>query len=159
RGFDPRDYALVAFGGAAGMHACELAAGLGIRRVLVPTHPGLLSACGAASADLQRDYVQTVRLVQPSPPQLPPRLRPMTARARHELVAEGAPAARIRTAAALDVRYRGQSYELQIPLTAGYLAAFHAAHRARYGYADENRAVEVVNLRLTARARCGASAV
>ena len=60
RGHDPREYTLIAFGGAAGQHACELAAALGIRRVVVPRHPGLLSAWGAASADVQRDYVRTV---------------------------------------------------------------------------------------------------
>jgi len=152
RGHDPRDYTLVAFGGAAGMHACEVAAGLGVRRVLVPLHPGLLSAWGAAAADLQRDYVQTVRLVEPDAPQLARRFRPLEQRARHELRAEGAAANRIRTAALLDVRYRGQSYELRVPMSAAYRRAFHAAHHALYGYADERRTVEVVNLRVIATA-------
>ena len=155
RGHDPRDYALVAFGGAAGMHACELAAGLGMRRVLVPVHPGLLSAWGAATADLQRDYVQTVRMVDPDARELARRVRRLEVRARRELRAEGAPPGRITAAAALDVRYRGQSYELRVPLSPRYRAAFHAAHRAHYGYADEQRAVEVVNLRVTATAPVG----
>ena len=149
RGHDPRDYALVAFGGAAGMHACELADALGMRRVLVPRHPGVLSAWGALSAELRRDYVQTVRLESPASPLLIRRLRPLVARARRELRGEGA-RGRVTLTATLDVRYRGQSYEIAIPLTAGYRAAFHAAHRTRYGYADESRPVEVVNLRLTA---------
>lgn len=149
RGLDPRDYALVAFGGAAGMHACELAEALGMRRVLVPLHPGVLSAWGALGADVRRDYVQTVRLVAPAAALLARRLRPLAARARRELRAEGT-IGRPRLAATLDVRYRGQSHELAIPFTARYRAAFHAAHRARYGYADESRAVEVVNLRLAA---------
>ena len=152
RGYDPRDYALVAFGGAAGMHACELAAALGIRRLLVPHHPGLLSAWGAATADLQRDYVQTIRLTDPDPRTLAARLRPLAARARRELAGEGAAPQCIRIAAVLDVRYRGQSYELQLPMSAGYRAAFHVAHRARYGYADKQRAIEVVNLRVVASA-------
>jgi N-methylhydantoinase A len=152
RGHDPRDYTLVAFGGAAGMHACEVAAGLGVRRVLVPLHPGLLSAWGAAAADLQRDYVQTVRLVEPDATELAQRFRPLEQRARHELRAEGAAANRIRTAALLDVRYRGQSYELRVPMSGAYRRAFHAAHHALYGYADERRAVEVVNLRIIATA-------
>ena len=151
RGHDPRDYALVAFGGAAGMHACELADALGMRRVLVPRHPGVLSAWGALCADLRRDYVQTVRLVGPPATLLRRRLRPLAARARRELRAEGA-RGRATLTATLDVRYRGQSYEIAVPLTADYRTAFHAAHRARYGYADEARAVEVVNLRLTATA-------
>ena len=85
RGYDPREYALVAFGGAAGMHACELADALGMRRVLVPRHPGVLSAWGALSADLPR-LVQTVRLVagggrtRASPPA--PRARAPASRAR-----------------------------------------------------------------------------
>ena len=149
RGLDPRAYALVAFGGAAGMHACELAEALGMRRVLVPLHPGVLSAWGALGADLRRDYVQTVRLAAPPAALLARRLRPLVARARRELRREGA-GGRPRLTATLDVRYRGQSYELAVPLTAGYRAAFHAAHRDRYGYADESRAVEVVNLRLGA---------
>jgi len=152
RGHDPRDYALVAFGGAAGMHACELAAGLGMRRVLVPAHPGLLSAWGAASADLQRDYVQTVRLTDPDPRVLSRHLRALEARARRELRAEGASPARIRIEAVLDARYRGQSYELRIPLSPRYRDAFHIAHRARYGYADDTRPVEIVNLRVIATA-------
>ena len=77
------------------------------------------------------------------------RLRPLAARARRQLRAEGG-RGRMTLTAALDVRYRGQSYELAVPLGARYRAAFHAAHRARYGYADPARAVEVVNLRLTA---------
>jgi N-methylhydantoinase A len=146
RGHDPRAYTLVAFGGAAGMHACALAAGLGMRRVLVPMHPGMLSAWGAVTADLRRDHVQTVRLVDPDPRALTRRLRALAARARRELRAEGA--TRIRISAVLDVRYCGQSYELQVPITAHYGADFHAAHRARYGYADAARALEVVNLRI-----------
>jgi N-methylhydantoinase A len=152
RGHDPRDYALVAFGGAAGMHACEIAAGLGVPRVLVPLHPGLLSAWGAAVADLQRDYVQTVRLAEPDAAELARRFSPLERRARRELRAEGAAANRIRTVATLDVRYRGQSYELRVPMSATYRRAFHAAHHAMYGYADERRAVEVVNLRVIATA-------
>jgi N-methylhydantoinase A len=157
RGHDPRDYALVAFGGAAGMHACELAAGLGMRRVLVPVHPGLLSAWGAATADLQRDYVQTVRVVNPDARALARRVRRLELRARRELRAEGAAPTRITIAAALDVRYRGQSYELRVPLSPRYRVAFHAAHRTLYGYADEQRAVEVVHLRVTATAPIGSA--
>jgi N-methylhydantoinase A len=128
-----------------------------MRRVLVPAHPGLLSAWGAATADLQRDYVQTVRLADPEPRELARRLRPLELRARRELRAEGAAPARIRTAAVLDVRYHGQSYELRVPMSARFRAAFHAAHRAHYGYADEERALEVVNLRVIATAGLSSS--
>ncbi len=150
RGHDPREYTLVAFGGAAGMHAAELAAALEMRRVLVPVHPGLLSAWGAATADLQRDYVQTVRLTEPTPVELARRVRPLTARAQRELRGEGAVASAVRLATVLDVRYVGQSYDLQLPMTRSYRRAFHAAHHARYGYADERRPIEVVNVRVAA---------
>ncbi|MDX2165609.1 MAG: hydantoinase/oxoprolinase family protein [Deltaproteobacteria bacterium] len=152
RGLDPRAYALVSFGGAGGMHAAELAEALDVRCVLVPAHPGLLSAWGAVTADVQRDYVQTVRLCEPPARVLARRLAPLLARARRELRAEGAARTAIVLRATLDVRYRGQSYELAVPLAAGYRAAFDAAHRARYGYADAERAVEVVNIRLSASA-------
>jgi N-methylhydantoinase A len=152
RGLDPREYALVSFGGAGGMHAAELAEALAIRRVLVPAHPGLLSAWGAVTADVQRDYVQTVRLRQPPARDLARRLAPLLARARRELRSEGVSPRRIVLRASLDVRYRGQSYELAVPFGAGYRRAFEAAHRTRYGYADPERAVEVVNIRLSASA-------
>jgi len=152
RGHDPREYVLVAFGGAAGMHACELAAALGCRRVLVPRNPGLLSAWGALGADVQRDYVQTVRRVSPALAELRRFAAPLERRARREMKAE-APGRSPLVEVALDVRYRGQSYEVQVPLTAGYVAAFHAAHQRLYGYRDEQRAIEVVNLRVTALVR------
>jgi N-methylhydantoinase A len=148
RGHDPREYTLIAFGGAAGQHACELAAALGIRRVVVPFHPGLLSAWGAASADVQRDYVRTVLLTNPSVAQLRRLFVPLERAARADLRAEGLrPALRVlmRT---VDVRYRGQSYEIALPFSTRLTAAFHAAHRALYGYADPARPIEVVNLRL-----------
>jgi N-methylhydantoinase A len=153
RGHDPRRYVLVAFGGAAGMHACELAMGLGMRRVLVPFQPGLLSAWGAAGADLQRDYVRTVRLADPRWTELARLLQPLQARARRELAAEGAPAGRVAVASLLDVRYRGQSYEIQVAAGTGYRRAFHAAHRRLYGHADPERALEVVSLRVMGRGR------
>jgi len=151
RGHDPRHYTLVAFGGAAGMHACELAEGLGMRRVLSPLHPGLLSAWGALSADVERDYVQTVRLVDPRLADLERYLRPLRARARRDLRGEAGKSGPT-LAAFLDVRYQGQSYELQVPLGAAYAAEFHHRHRELYGHADAARPVEVVNLRVVASA-------
>jgi N-methylhydantoinase A len=152
RGHDPRDYTLIAFGGAAGLHAAELAGALGVDRVLVPLHPGLLSAWGAATADLRRDYVQTVRLISPAAADLRARLRPLLSRARRELRAEGARPGAISVSALLDVRYAGQSYELPVGMSAAYAEAFHRAHQRRYGYADRLRPVEVVNLRVVGSA-------
>ena len=148
RGHDPRQYALIAFGGAAGQHACELAATLGIRQVVVPRYPGLLSAWGAAAADVQRDYVRTVRLTNPAPARLRALFAPLERRARAALRADGVPTARCRVRKSVEARYAGQSHEIALPLGAGVVRRFHAAHRRLYGYADPQRAVEVVNLRV-----------
>ena len=148
RGHEPRDYTLIAFGGAAGQHACELAAALGIRRVIAPLDPGLLSARGAASADVQRDHIRTVRLTGPSARRLRALFVPLQQRARAELSAEGLPAKDCRFERLLEARYKGQSHELALPFTQRFVDAFHAAHRRLYGYADRNRPIEVVNLRL-----------
>ena len=153
RGHDPRQYTLIAFGGAAGQHACELAAALGMRRVVVPTHPGLLSAWGAASANVQRDYVRTVLLTNPSTAQLRALSAPLEHAARTELRAEGLPSALCSVVRSVDVRYRGQSYEVALPLTGRLADAFHEAHRALYGYADLTRPIEVVNVRVRATGR------
>jgi N-methylhydantoinase A len=152
RGHDPRAYTLVAFGGAAGMHACSLADGLGIARVLVPNQPGLLSAHGAVSADVRRDYVQTIRLRDPHPADLSRRLATLLRRARRELQREVVGPTRTGLESFLDCRYPGQSYEISIPMRTGFANAFHQAHRRRYGYADPARGVEVVNLRVAATA-------
>jgi len=151
RGHDPRRYMLVASGGAAGMHVCELAMALGIRKVLVPYHPGLLSAWGAVAADARRDYVQTVRQVDAPVSDLTRRFDPLLRRARREMKAESESSRAATVDMFLDVRYRGQSYEIRVPMNPRYRAAFHAAHRQLYGYADESRPVEVVNLRVVAK--------
>jgi N-methylhydantoinase A len=153
RGHDPRQYTLIAFGGAAGQHACELAAALGIRRVVAPSHPGLLSAWGAAAADVQRDYVRTVLLTNPSIAQLRALSAPLERSARTELRAEGLHAAVCTVVRSVDVRYRGQSYEVALPLTGRLANAFHEAHRVLYGYADLTRPIEVVNVRVRATGR------
>ena len=122
RGRDPRDFALVAFGGAGPLHACALAEELGIEAVLVPEAAGVLSALGLVASDERRDRVVSY-------------VRPL-AEVR-DLPAEGE----------ADLRYRGQSFELTVPLEPGLAAAFHRAHEERYGYADETREVELVAVR------------
>ena len=122
RGHDPRDFALVAFGGAGPLHACALAEELGIEAVLVPEAAGVLSALGLVASDERRDRVVSY-------------VRPL-AEVR-DLPAEGE----------ADLRYRGQSFELTVPLEPGLAAAFHRAHEERYGYADETREVELVAVR------------
>ncbi|HTQ87778.1 MAG TPA: hydantoinase/oxoprolinase family protein [Candidatus Solibacter sp.] len=152
RGHDPRDYTLVAFGGAGGLHACELAAALRLPRVLVPLLPGGLSALGILRADVVREYVRTVQLA--GLPELETRKRLAAAFAAlerggaRELAREGFRGrARIRVERFLDCRYAGQGYELTIPAAGGFPGAFHRMHQQRYGHSDASRMVEVVNVR------------
>ena len=148
RGVDPRDFALLAFGGAGPMHACELALELGIRQIVLPRNPGLLCAWGALGAPLGREYSLTVRESDPQLHRLEARARPMIARARAELVQEGAAAAAIRHELWADMRYRGQSYEIEVKLGPRFAAEFHAAHRRTFGHSAPQAAIEVVNLRV-----------
>jgi len=152
RGADPRHFALLAFGGAGPMHACELALDLGIRHIVLPRNPGLLCAWGALGAPLGREYSLTVRETEPRYAGLIARARPMVARAERELIAEGASCGAIRHELRLDMRYRGQSYELEVALTPGFIDEFHAAHRRTFGLSARGAAVEVVNIRLRATA-------
>jgi N-methylhydantoinase A len=129
RGHDPRDFALVAFGGAGPLHACALAEELGISKVLVPDLAGVLSALGLAASDERRDSVRS--FVEPL-------------EEAGELPREGQ----------ADLRYVGQSFELPVPLGPGLAERFHAAHEERYGHADRSRTIELVAVR-TAETRPG----
>ena len=144
RGHDPRDYALVAFGGAAGQHACELAAGLGIRRVVVPANPGLLSAWGCLGADTQRDHVVSAHLADPKPAAVRRLAAELRQVARRDFTDKHAT-----FTITADVRYSGQSHELSLPCEGDVRARFHAEHERLFGYADRERSVELVHLRLT----------
>ncbi|MHC4848182.1 MAG: hydantoinase/oxoprolinase family protein [Planctomycetota bacterium] len=135
RGVDPRPCALIAFGGAGGLHACSLASALGMRMVLMPPAPGTFSAHGMRTADRRRDFVRTVLL---DAAECLGKLD-----ALFDTFAEQG----VRTA---DVRYEGQSHELTVPADNRLVDSFHAAHERAYGYADRNRPVQVVNLRIAA---------
>jgi N-methylhydantoinase A len=148
RGFDPRDFALLAFGGAGPMHACELAAELGMRHVILPRNPGLACAYGALNAALGREYSLTVRQAAPSYASLLKSMRPLMQRAQTEMAAQGVPRALLRTTLWADLRYRGQSFELKVALTPGFIEHFHREHQRAFGYAARGAAVEVVNVRL-----------
>ena len=157
RGHDPRRFTLVAFGGGGPLHACELAEALGIPRVLIPPTPGVLSALGMLAAAPARDTSQTVirPLAGLSADWLAAAFAPLAARATDEMVAEGHDADALTLRWALDLRYVGQSHELTVTTQPGdgageIVAAFHAAHTARYGYARPEAAVELVTLRLSA---------
>jgi N-methylhydantoinase A len=151
RGHDPRDYTLVAFGGAGGLHACELAAALKIPRVLIPRLPGGLSALGILRADVIHDFSQTVRLPISSVGEARRALRgsyaQLARRGRAALRREGFGEKQTTVERLLDVRYTGQAYEITVPEGGDFLAAFHRAHERRYGYSDVARAAEVVNVR------------
>jgi N-methylhydantoinase A len=154
RGHDPRDYTLVAFGGAGGLHGCALASALGMRGVLLPIFPGALSALGILRADVVREFSRTVMLAADDGRRVARDLRKMFGRLEREgrraLRQEGFSPARIRTERRLDMRYAGQAYELSVPAAGNFVGAFHQAHEQRYGYHDLKRAVEIVNLRVRA---------
>ena len=141
RGHDPRDFALVAFGGCGGLHACEIAEELGIRTVIVPEYAGVLSALGMLMADAVRDYAAGVlgkRNIEKI-------FAALEQRARRQ-----SPGAKIERTA--DLRYRGQSYELNVPWNGGDPAPlFHREHEKIYGYANADREVETVTIRVRAR--------
>ena len=156
RGYDPRDFALVAFGGAGGLHACELAAGLGIPRVIVPALPGALSAYGILVSDVVKDFSRTVlwRASGGEEAGILPRVERELAqlkRAAERAFREENWRGQIRWETTADLRYRGQGYELNVPAGRGLLAQFHAEHQRRYGYSHPKREVEIVTVRLRAR--------
>ena len=150
RGHDPREFVLVAFGGAGPMHAADLASELGIARVLIPDSCGILSALGMVVGDRRRDWVQTV-------------YRPGTWDEKdlkaaflglEERAAAGAPAG-ARMSRRADLRYRGQSHELTVDVAADFsreqvVEAFESEHERAYGYRAAGEPVELVNVRLTA---------
>jgi N-methylhydantoinase A/oxoprolinase/acetone carboxylase beta subunit len=135
RGYDPRDFALVAFGGCGGLHACEIADDLDISTVIVPQLAGVLSALGMLLSDHMRDYTAGVL----GRTDIEARFAGLEKIARKDL--RGAKLARF-----ADMRYSGQSYELTIP----WGASFHNAHQRAYGYSDESRPVELVAIRVRA---------
>jgi N-methylhydantoinase A len=126
RGHDPRDFTLVAFGGAGPLHACALADELGISTVLVPAAAGVLSALGLVASEERRDHVRSYVCPLDEAGELP---------------AEGE----------ADLRYRGQSFELTVPLGPDLAERFHRAHGERYGYSDPDRVLELVAIRWAER--------
>ncbi|MBI4831126.1 MAG: hydantoinase/oxoprolinase family protein [Candidatus Lindowbacteria bacterium] len=150
RGHDPRNFSLVAFGGAGPMHACDLARALSISRIVIPCNAGVLSALGLLMADVVRDFSQTVllRAEQVSVSRLGTLFAPLEERAEKEMAREGFSPREITVERRLDVRYVGQSYEVTIPLKADFLALFHSEHSRLYGYSNTSWPVELVNVRL-----------
>ncbi len=163
RGYDPREFTLIPFGGAGPMHCCDLAQELAIPRILVPARPGILSALGVAIADVVKDYSRTVMLRggDVDRARLEEEFSGMEGLARQELSGEGLPVDQMEVRRFVDVRYVGQSFELTIDYPAAPRSgttrrdlrqaigeSFYRAHLRRFGYADRNQPVEIVNLRL-----------
>ena len=149
RGHDPRQFTLVAFGGGGPLHACSLARALRIPRVLIPALPGALSAVGILLADAVRDYSRTVMLPGDAIESIGDSFAELEQRGAAEFTAEGLQGVAQRT---IDVRYRRQGYELNVPFDGqsptNAVGAFHRLHQLRYGFCDASRPVEIVNLRL-----------
>ena len=152
RGRDPRHFALVAFGGAGGLHACALAEALSIPHVVVPAFPGALSALGILASDVVKDYSRTIlwRVERKIPwAELNREFRALEKTAAEDFAREswqGEP----RSTRTVDLRYRGQGYELNLPLTKNLLKDFEQEHHRRYGYTHRNCEIELVTVRLRA---------
>jgi N-methylhydantoinase A len=154
RGHDAREYTLIAFGGAGGLHGCDLAGALKMRNVLVPVFPGGLSALGILRADVVKDFSRTVLLpaeeILKSSDQLKAILRLLENQGARVLQTEGFERTKMRFQHSLDMRYVGQAYELNVPASGNFVAAFHRVHGMRYGYHNEDRKVEIVTVRCRA---------
>ena len=157
RGYDPRQFTLIAFGGAGPMLACSLAEQLGIPNVLIPTHPGVLSSIGIATSNVVKDYSRTVLLKDDATAREPlvETFELMKHRGLEELVEEGFTKNQIHIERSLDIRYIGQSYELNIPcpkLGKNFVRSvkqrFHITHKKRYGHMAKGQSVEIVTARL-----------
>jgi len=151
RGHDPRQFALLPFGGAGGLHAVDLARSLRIPTIIAPTAPGALSAVGVLVADVIKDQSRTVMFTYRAKEtsQLGKVFAQLEREATALLRAEGFPRSKQRHERSLAMRYRGQSFELEVRNTTGDLASeFNRAHRERYGYAQEQSEIEIVSARL-----------
>ena len=165
RGVDPRDHVLLAFGGAGPMTACFLAAELGVGEVLVPPVPGVLSALGGLIADLKNDFIKTVYLDLDhagAASVIRSEFAALRARGARWLVDEQGHGGTPHFACSADMRYRGQSFEVETPLDAAAIEsgdldslarAFHDAHERLYRHADPGAPVQMINLRLVALGR------
>lgn len=161
RGHDPRDFTLIAFGGAGGLQAADLGRSLGIAQVIIPPNPGTFSALGILLSDAIKDVSQSVLMAVPvesSPARsssfrqclddIARRFRMLESAARTELRRDHFPSGRVRIERQLDVRYAGQSYELTVPFTPRFPRHFEQLHTKTYGYTHSRKPLEVVNLRL-----------
>lgn len=163
RGHDPADFTLVPFGGAGPLHACALAEALNLRRILVPSHPGVLSAQGLLLADVTHSashaLLQPAAAVAAAPEDAEALVRQLAREVERVLEVEELP--RLHLSLQAEMRYAGQSYELPVPLAlplekGAFLRAeqdFHTVHARRFGYSDPETSADIVALRVTGRGR------
>jgi N-methylhydantoinase A len=150
RGHDPRDFALLSFGGAGGLHAADLARALGIPQVIIPPFPGALSALGLLLSDVRKDYSMSMLVpAGEAEAKIRRELEALQRIGRRDMKDEGFEGRSVRSYDFIDLRYRGQSYELTVPFTRAFVSSFHKLHEQRYGHSDASRPVEVVNVRST----------
>jgi N-methylhydantoinase A len=154
RGYDPRDFVLLPFGGAGGLHACALAEMLSMERILIPVHPGLLSAVGLVLSDVIRDYsLSVLRPGETAAAELEEFYAPLVAQAEAEMADEGITGDALHLERTLDMRFRGQSFEVNVPLSGDFRTLFHDRYEQLYGYRETARELEIVTLRLRAVGR------
>jgi len=150
QGHDPRDFTLVSFGGAGGLHAAELAQALSIPRVMVPRNAGVFSAFGMSVADVIRELSRTILTLAEdvSETRLDDAFDEMIRSGTQELTDDGIDSSAIHVLKSLDMRYEGQSYEINVPQTCDPVAAFHDAHEKLYGYSRRSSRAEIVTVRV-----------
>ena len=147
RGHDPREFVLLAFGGGGPVHACALARSLRIPKVLIPAVPGALSALGILLADATRERSRTVMLPGETLQSLEEHFESLETEARAEFSAKDT----LTVERSVDLRYKGQGYELNVPYTSETTEAFHVQHQQQFGFADRSRKLEIVNVRVRVR--------
>ncbi len=158
RGFDPRNFSLISFGGAGGMHAVDIASSLNIPRVIVPKNAGVLSAMGLLLTDSIKDFSKSImkNAEEMTREELRKHFKELEKKALSDMEEDGFSDKGIRIFPSLDLRYLGQSYEITVPYTSrntgefSFVSDFHKAHRKLYSYHHEERPVEVVNIRVKA---------
>ena len=150
KGHDVRDFTLFSFGGAGGLHACELAGRLSMKGVIVPVNAGVLSALGMAIADIVKDYSGSILLKvnENDYKKLLCLYKPLIEQCMKELLNEGIRNNNIKIEKYLDIRYAGQSHELTLPFKRSFIEEFHTLHKKSFGYANRDYDVEAVNIRV-----------
>lgn len=161
RGYDPRDFTMVVFGGAGPVHAVQLSKELNIPKLIIPENPGVNCALGLLMADFRHDYSQTFLRSVPmlDPTHLTDAFQVLEKKAFEQMIKEGVPPNDILLLRSMDLRYLGQGYELEVSIPSKlyerddlefFSNEFHRLHKEKYGYSMNDHTIEIVNLRLTA---------